>query len=302
MEDSRASKLRTVVKSLKGKDAMVGPSIKIKRVIGTQELDHLDPFMLLDYFNMEVKDGNAKELGMHPHRGFEEVTYLIDGAFQGNDTLRGKSLKEGGGVYWTTIGAGIIHGGKPLPGKQGSRNRGFQLWVNLPSHKKMCKPRYQNFPPGKIPVVIEEKTGITVRVIAGNSSGVEGPVSKVYTQPLYLDVTIPPGQTFTQPLNIGYTAFVYVMEGVASVGKVELVGNTLGILSDGDSVRVENRGGKEDTRFVLLSAKPLNEPICRGGPFVMNTEEQLMKAFFDYRTGRLLEYQKDWDKEEENSN
>jgi len=260
-----------------------GAGVRLKRSIATPLLDRLDPFFLFDNFGSENPDDYIAGFPMHPHRGIETVTYMLDGTVTHRDSLGNEGTIHAGDVQWMTAGSGILHEEMPHAGPR--RLDGFQIWVNLPRKLKMATPRYQDVPSGRIPEV-KVPGGAHVRVVAGNVDGTEGAVREIFAGPSYLDVTLPALATFEQPITRGHTALLYVFKGA-----VEVVGKTvpaprLAILSDGDVVRVRAVSG--DARFLVLSAQPLDEPAVRYGPFVMNTEDEIRQALWELRNGTFV--------------
>jgi len=247
----------------------------------------LDPFLLLDAFRSDNPDDYIAGFPAHPHRGFETVTYLLNGKMGHKDTAGHEGVIEAGGIQWMTAGRGIVH--SEMPEQQDGLLEGFQLWVNLPASHKMDKPSYQEFAEDKIPV--EQRDGAEVRVISGRTSqGTAGPVEQALTQPLYLDVTLQAGQTFNETINLEHNAVIYGIEGETmaqdeSHRLQSIMKDRLAILSEGDSIELQ--AGKSGSRFLLISGQPLNEPVARGGPFVMNTDAEIQQAFHDYRTGNF---------------
>jgi len=276
--------VREVVSTTRGVPATDGDGVRMTRVIGSQELNMLDPFLLLDAFESDQPQDYIGGFPSHPHRGFETVTYLLAGRMRHKDNAGNEGVIEPGGVQWMTAGKGIIH--SEMPEQENGLLMGFQLWVNLPAKAKMSRPGYQEFPPSRTPLEIRDN-GIQVRVIAGRTSeGTVGAVKNEFVHPTYLDVTLPAGQSFSQPVGTDDTAFLFVIDGALEVGnkKTPLARRTLGILGPGSGVMVETAPG---ARFLLVSAQPLKEPVARGGPFVMNTKEEIMQAFDDYRHNRF---------------
>jgi len=266
-----------------------GAGVRLKRSIATERLDHLDPFFLFDHFGSENSDDYMAGFPMHPHRGIETITYMLDGSVAHRDSLGNSGVIHAGDVQWMTAGSGILHEEMPRAGPR--RLDGFQVWVNLPRQLKMTRPRYRDVPAAKIPEVVRPD-GSRVRVVAGAVDGVEGAVKEIFAGPSYLDVALPAGGTFEQPVPRGHTAIVYVFQGAVSIGGAgaargkPLHAPQLGILKDGDVVRVH--GGDAPSRFLLLSAQPLNEPYARYGPFVMNTEEEIRQALHELRAGTFI--------------
>ena len=266
-----------------------GAGVRLRRSIATRRLDYLDPFLLFDHFGSDNPDDYLAGFPMHPHRGIETVTYMMAGLVDHKDSLGNSGTVGAGDVQWMTSGSGILHEEMPRP-KDG-KMYGFQLWVNLPAKLKMSRPRYQDVPSARIPVVARED-GVRVRVIAGEVDGVRGAVTEIYADPEYLDVSVPAGRSFAQHVPEGHAAFAYVFEGEGVFGDDGNGGGRkvpaprLAVFRDGDGVIVH----AEDVpvRFLLLSGKPLNEPIARYGPFVMNTKEEIAQALEDLRNGTFV--------------
>lgn len=273
---------RQVTKVVQGQATSDGAGVKLYRVLGTRQLDGLDPFLMLDEFRSDSGDDYIAGFPEHPHRGFETVTYMLAGEMEHRDHVGNKGRLTAGSVQWMTAGRGILH--SEMPKQDDGLMWGFQLWVNLPAKDKMVAPRYQDIPPEKVPEV-KHADGTVVRVVAGKVDGIEGAVSGIATAPLYLDVRLAPGSTFAQPVPQGHASFVYVYEGEAQVGETKVPRGRLAVLSDGDSVTL--RAGDEPARVLLLAARPLREPVARYGPFVMNTQAEIMQAFEDFRAGRF---------------
>ncbi len=280
--------VRHVSRIIKGMPATDGAGVELTRVIGQPALPMLDPFLLLDAFRSDRPEDYLAGFPPHPHRGFETVTYLLAGRMRHRDNAGHEGVIAPGGIQWMTAGRGIVH--SEMPEQENGLLEGFQLWVNLPAAHKMDHPGYQEYPAEQIPVESREG-GVEVRVIAGvTSQGTRGPVVQPLTEPLYLDVLVPAGREFTERLPETHNAFVYVIQGPVTArdadGKVVQLGrDDLGVLARGDVVRVE--AGKEATRFLVVAGRPLNEPVARGGPFVMNTRDEIQQAFEDYGQGRL---------------
>jgi redox-sensitive bicupin YhaK (pirin superfamily) len=272
--------LRKVVSVVTGRPASDGAGVKLTRVIGTPELDHADPFLLLDEFRSDDANDYLAGFPDHPHRGFETVTYMLAGSMEHRDHKGNRGLLGPGSVQWMTAGRGIVH--SEMPRQEAGLMWGFQLWVNLPARLKMCEPRYQDIPADRVPTA-QAAGGVQVKVVAGEAAGARGPVEDIVTQPLYLDVTLAPGAAFEQALPEDHTGLVYVFEGSVSVGERELRRGQLGVLGEGDTVRVS--AGSQQGRFLLLAAQPLREPVARYGPFVMNTRAELQQAVDDFRAG-----------------
>ncbi len=277
-------KVKTIVEP---KSVMEGAGVKLKRSLGGETLNYLDPFLLFDHFGSPHAEDYQAGFPMHPHRGIETVTYMLAGEVHHRDTLGNQGSIGAGDVQWMTAGGGILH--EEMPQVRPEGNAGFQLWVNLPAKLKMTQPRYQDISSGKIPEVTVEG-GAKVRVIAGNVQGVAGAVKDIAASPNYLDVTVPPHSSFDQLIPQGHTAFMYVFEGKGGIANGEhqdWVSQTkLVVLEDGQALRVVT--AEESIRFLLVSAQPLGEPIARYGPFVMNTQEEIKQALTDLKKGTFI--------------
>jgi redox-sensitive bicupin YhaK (pirin superfamily) len=276
--------IRELVSTTPGMPATDGDGVKMTRVIGSRELNMLDPFLLLDAFESDQPQDYIGGFPNHPHRGFETVTYLLAGRMRHKDNAGNEGVIEPGGVQWMTAGRGIVH--SEMPEQENGLLMGFQLWVNLPARAKMSKPGYQEYPPSETPLEIREN-GTQIRVIAGTTSeGTTGVVRNEFVHPTYLDVSLPPGQSFAQPVDETDNSFLFVIDGELEVGGqgASLGRRMLGILGEGRNVEVSSSSG---ARFLLVSAQPLKEPVARGGPFVMNTKEEIMQAFDDYKHNRF---------------
>ena len=273
---------RTIKKAIVALPTSDGAGVQLKRSIGTDMLSELDPFLLFDHFGTENPDDYIAGFPDHPHRGFETVTYMIQGLMRHKDSSGAEGLLRPGGVQWMTAGRGIIH--SEMPEQTEGEMSGFQLWVNLPATKKMCVPRYQNIEPDALPLV-RPADGVEVRVVAGEVEGVQGPVNGIPSEPTYLDVTLAPGAVFSSNLSLGHTAFAYVFQGQAMIGNDTAERDHLAVLSDGDQVRVSSAEGG---RLILVAGKPFDEPIARYGPFVMNTTDEVSQAIDDYQQDNFI--------------
>jgi redox-sensitive bicupin YhaK (pirin superfamily) len=280
---------RTVKQIIEPRAVTEGAGVRLKRSIGTQSLDYLDPFLLLDHFaSTDPRDYKAG-FPLHPHRGIETVTYLLSGAVSHKDTLGNAGTIAAGDVQWMTAGRGIMHEEMPQVRPEGIA--GFQLWVNLPAKLKMTEPRYQNILASEIPA-IKKENGVTIRVITGEVDGVRGPVSGIAIAPVYMDVSVPPKASFVQALDPAHTAFAYVFEGSARFsvdGKREATvidPPRLLVFGAGDSINVMT--ADSPVRLLLVSGKPLDEPVARYGPFVMNTKEEIEQALVDLQRGTFV--------------
>lgn len=277
---------RAVSRIVAGIPATDGAGVELTRVIGSPTLDRLDPFLLLDVFRSDDPDDYIAGFPPHPHRGFETVTYLLNGRMRHRDNAGHEDVIGPGGVQWMTAGRGIVH--SEMPEQEDGLLAGFQLWVNLPASHKMSEPAYQEFDADHIPLERRDD-GSELRVIAGTTSqGTEGPVRQPLTEPLYLDVTVPAGGRFSEAIPAGHHAFLFLFEGSALLADVngkrlDLTPDNLAVLTRGEQVQV--RAGDGGARFLLVAGRPLNEPVARGGPFVMNTRAEVQQAFQDYASG-----------------
>ncbi|HEX5693851.1 MAG TPA: pirin family protein [Arenimonas sp.] len=278
--------IRPVLRSLRGLPASDGAGVKLTRVIGSQQLPDLDPFLLLDEFGTDRPEDYLAGFPEHPHRGFETVTYMLDGRMRHRDNHGNEGVLVPGSVQWMTAGRGIVH--SEMPEQEQGRMRGFQLWVNLPSGEKMTAPRYQEYGPERFPEV-EAAPGVRAKVIAGEVAGVRGPIEQPATTPTYLDLRLGAGDRYQHALPAAHTAFVYVYEGSARLGEGQDAATAqageLVVLGEGELVAIEGRDA--DTRLILVAGQPLREPVARYGPFVMNTQAELRQAFEDYQAGRF---------------
>ena len=262
-----------------------GDGVKMTRIIGSPELNMLDPFLLFDAFESEQANDYIGGFPDHPHRGFETVTYLLAGRMRHKDSVGHEGVIEAGGVQWMTAGKGIIH--SEMPEQEDGLLQGFQLWINLPAKQKMHTPAYQEFPAAEI-AVERLANGAEIRVIAGTTNqGTKGPVINHWVNPLYMDVTLPKDQKFEQTVNRDDNVFIYVIEGELAVGESKriIAHRKMGVLQEGEKIVVT---ANENTRFLLLAAQPLNEPVARGGPFVMNTKAEVLQAFDDFKHNNFL--------------
>jgi redox-sensitive bicupin YhaK (pirin superfamily) len=285
-EENVGSKPRTVTEIVRPQTVTEGAGVRLKRSIGTPSLDYLDPFLLFDHFGSDNPDDYIAGFPMHPHRGIETVTYMQAGEVTHRDSIGNSGAIGAGDVQWMTAGRGIMH--EEMPAACNGQMGGFQLWVNLPARLKMTEPRYQEIPSRRIPVV-GRAHGVEIRVVAGEADGVRGPVTEIAADPTYLDISLSANGSLSQPIERGHTAFAYVFEGEGAFGDAgDGAGETasspnLIVFGDGDHVRV--RAASASVRFLLISGKPLGEPIARYGPFVMNTREEIEQALRDLRDG-----------------
>ncbi len=278
---------RKIEKIITGMPATDGAGVELTRIIGQPAMTELDPFLLLDAFRSDDPDDYIAGFPPHPHRGFETVTYILNGRMRHRDHAGNEGVIEPGGIQWMTAGRGIVH--SEMPEQQDGLLEGFQLWINLPAANKLTTPAYQEHAAAQIPT--ETRPGATLRVITGTTAqGTTGPVVQPLTQPVYFDVALDAGAAFEEPLPTGHTAVVYVIDGSLRLadesGAEQSLGrDQLGVLGDGDALALE--AGDEGARFLLIAGKPLGEPIARAGPFVMNTEQELRQAFIDYQSGKF---------------
>jgi hypothetical protein len=279
--------LERIIESVAASD---GAGVKLRRSLGQSPFARLDPFLMLDEFSSFDANDYIAGFPAHPHRGFETVTYLLDGHMLHQDHLGNRGDLKSGAVQWMTAGRGIVH--SEMPQQEHGRMRGFQLWINLPAREKMKPAGYRDIDPTEIPVAALPGGG-RAKVIAGTlileDRTVPGPIQGLATDPLYIDFELPPGAAFTQPVAASHNAFIYVFEGSLSVGAPAkartLVTHAAGILAKGD--QVEASAGADGARFLLLAGRPLGEPVVQHGPFVMNTREEIEQAIRDYQSGEL---------------
>ena len=274
---------RHITRRIRGIDTADGAGVKLKRIIGQPGLDMLDPFLLLDEFRSDQAGDYIAGFPEHPHRGFETVTYMLAGNMRHGDNHGNVGRLTAGSVQWMTAGRGILH--SEMPEQEDGLMWGFQLWVNLPAKDKMTAPRYQDIAPERVPLV-HPADGVEVRVLAGELAGVVGPVEGIPTAPVYLDVSLQPGAQFTLSLPTGHRGFAYVFDGESAlVGGEPLQRSELGVLSEGEQLQLV--GGERPSRLIVVAGKPLQEPVARYGPFVMNTPEQIHEAIADFRAGKF---------------
>jgi redox-sensitive bicupin YhaK (pirin superfamily) len=279
--------VREIVDSIAASD---GAGVRLLRSVGRHDRLRLDPFLMLDHFSSEDPDDYVAGFPAHPHRGFETVTYILDGHMLHEDHLGNRGDLKSGGVQWMTAGRGIIH--SEMPQQDRGRMRGFQLWINLPAREKMKPAGYRDIQPDEIPVVALPGGG-RAKVVAGaleaDGRSTPGPIRGGSTDPLYFDVELPAGAAFAHSLPAEHNALVYPFEGSIDVGPAgaarTLKTHSAGFLSRGD--RIEARAGAEGARFILLAGRPLGEPVVQYGPFVMNTRAEIEQAIRDYQSGVL---------------
>lgn len=278
---------RGVARVVKAQPTSDGAGVRLHRALGNSAVGVLDPFLLLDEIRSDDPNEPISGFPDHPHRGLETVTYMLAGEVEHKDTTGNEGHLCAGGVQWMTAGSGIIH--SEMPKRVDGVVWCFQLWINLARADKMCPPRYQDISAASVPEV--ENNGAKVRVIAGESHDLRGPVTGVRTDPLYLDVKVSAHGEYSEPVDPKYTSFAYVFEGDGCFGlessrEHQLKARQLGVLTHGDCLKV--RAGAEGVRFLLVAARPINEPIAWYGPFVMNTRAEILQAVRDFEAGRLV--------------
>lgn len=261
-----------------------GAGVKLTRVLTGKLQRRLDPFLMLDAFGSDNPDDYIAGFPDHPHRGFETITYMLSGRMRHRDNAGHEGLLENGGVQWMTAGRGIIH--SEIPEQENGVMEGFQLWLNLPAQHKMDKPWYRDFESSAIPEYMTSEQ-VRVRVIAGSSNGVAGAVTRESTEPVYLDIHLPAGASFSTPLPETHNAFVYVYRGVVHIGGRQVEARRMAILDNAPEADGLSVTTTQDARLILVAGKPLREPIVQYGPFVMNTQEEIHQALDDFNHGRF---------------
>ena len=295
---------RTIHKVFKGKPTIEGAGVHLKRAFGHSQVPLFDPFLLLDDFRSNNPSHYRKGFPWHPHRGIETITYVLRGEVEHGDSMENKGVISAGDVQWMTAGSGIIHQEMPNGDPEGFIE-GFQLWANLPASHKMMEPRYRDVKSPQIPEVVLDD-GTKIKIICGKVSGQSGPVRDIVINPEYLDISVPSETKFSHPTKRGHTVFAYVIDGKGyfcqekkpfayeveganyfDMQRDALVGNeTLVLYEDGDEIMVST--AKEPVRFILVSGKPIGEPVAWYGPIVMNTQEELEIAFEEYQNGTFI--------------
>ncbi len=300
------TEVRKIRKVLKSKPTIEGAGVHLKRVFGFSQVPMFDPFLMLDDFRSDDPEHYIKGFPWHPHRGIETITYVLRGTVEHGDSMGNSGVITAGDVQWMTAGSGIVHQEMPRGDSEG-RMYGFQLWANLPKAHKMMDPRYRDVKTGQIPE-ISLQNGAIVKVISGTVNGTQAPVRDIVTDPEYLDVTVPPGANFIHPVDRRKNVFAYVIDGEGYFDQDRdayshevigsnyfdfkrscLCGNGTAVLyADGDEVSVTSE--KSGVRFLLISGRPIGEPVAWYGPIVMNTQEELKHAFQEYRDGTFLKH------------
>ena len=280
---------RPIKKVIEGKPVIEGAGVHLKRVFGFGETALFDPFLLLDDFRSDIPEHYLKGFPWHPHRGIETITYVLAGDVAHGDSLGNKGVIGPGDVQWMTAGSGIVHQEMPT-GDSDGKMHGFQLWANLPAHQKMMDPRYREVDEKDIPKVTPAE-GVAIKVISGQVSGTRGPVRDVVIEPEYLDVSMAPHSTFTHSTQPGHTVMAYIIGGRGAFGGSEdstFENGTLLLFEDGEAVTAYS--SEAALRFLLISGKPIGEPVAWRGPIVMNTQEELRTAFEEYQQGTFIKY------------
>ena len=281
--------VRQVAHIIEPRPVTEGAGVRLIRSIATAELDHVDPFLLFDHFGSSNPSDYMKGFPMHPHRGIETVTYMIRGRVNHKDSIGNSGSITDGDVQWMTSGRGILH--EEMPQQIEGEMKGFQLWVNLPAKLKMTAPRYQNIASDQIPE-IQQNEGVIIRVIAGEVDGVSGPVKEIVADPIYLDVSLSPNTAFSQAVASDHAAIAYIFEGEGVFGannsdqELEVGQPRLIVFGNGDLVSAH--ATDQGVRFLLIAGRPLNEPIARYGPFVMNTQAEIEQTLDDLKNGNFI--------------
>lgn len=278
---------RSVIKVVDAQGTRDGAGVALKRALGNRALSMLDPFLMLDEFRSDDPEDYGAGFPNHPHRGFETVTYMLEGAMEHRDSVGNHGRLVPGSAQWMTAGHGIVH--SEMPKQERGVMWGYQLWVNLPRARKLIAPRYQDIAPGRIPVL--ERDGATVRVVAGSAFGATGPVSGIDVDPLFCDLTFARGAELEVPIASDHNAFVYVNEGAVRIGprggaRPEIRAGQLAVLGPGSAMQV--CCDAQNGRLLVFAGRPIGEPVARGGPFVMNTDAEIRQAWEEYRAGTLL--------------
>jgi len=282
--------IRKIKVSLKSRPTFEGAGVRLKRAFGYAD-SSLDPFLLLDDFHSDNPNDYIKGFPWHPHRGIETITYILHGNVEHGDSLGNGGVIEAGDVQWMTAGSGIIHQEMPKKDKDDTLLWGFQLWANLPASHKMMDPRYRDLKSNEIPEISLVSNNVKIKIISGEINGTKGPVQDIITEPEYLDVKINPNSEFVHHIKNGHNVFAYTIEGEGFFDntKREKIGKeTLVIFTEGDAIKISTEN--EIVRFLLVSGKPLKEPVAWRGPIVMNTEEELSVAFTEYQNGTFIKH------------
>lgn len=279
---SKITQSRQVEHLISGQETSDGAGVKLTRLLSQSLQQRLDPFLMLDCFGSDNPDDYIAGFPNHPHRGFETVTYMIEGRMLHRDSKGNEGLLENGGVQWMTAGRGLIH--SEIPQQENGVMRGFQLWLNLPAKDKMTEPWYKDYQNPNLPKYTNDN-GVVVTIIAGQCHGVAGAVQREHTEPLYLDVQLPADQTFDAQIPVGHNAFIVVYDGQLEANSKAIEATHLAILSNDPEADGITLKAITDSRVLVIAGKPLKEPIYQYGPFVMNTKDEIVQAFNDYQAG-----------------
>lgn len=287
---------RRIINTLRSEPTIEGAGVRLKRAFGYRQVPEFDPFLMLDDFHTSDPADYIAGFPWHPHRGIETITYILEGLVEHGDSMGNKGVIGAGDVQWMTAGSGIVHQEMPQKSPSGAM-WGFQLWANLPSSHKMTAPRYRDVKANDIPQVTLN-SGVKVKIIRGKINGVQGPVKDIVIDPEMLDVTVPAATAFSHTVKDGHTATAYVLDGQGHFGKRqdasfkdapdEFFGPETVILYEHEGDRVTVTAGREPVRFLLLTGRPLNEPVAWQGPIVMNTQAELKLAFEEYKNGTFI--------------
>jgi quercetin 2,3-dioxygenase len=283
-------KIRNISEVIRSKATLEGAGVHLRRAFGFTETPGMDPFLLLDDFRSNNPDHYLVGFPWHPHRGIETITYMLDGSVEHGDSMGNSGVIKKGEVQWMTAGSGIIHQEMPK-GDNAGRMGGFQLWANLPAADKMMAPRYREIKRSQIPEIAVSR-GVTIKIVCGKINNTRGPVKDVVTDPQYLDITLEPGTEFAHPTPQGHTVLAYCFQGKARFGQQKnplVESESLVVFDDGDNVTIAT--GDQPVRFLLISGKPLHEPVAWYGPIVMNTQKELEIAFREYQDGTFIKAQ-----------
>ena len=279
---------RTISHIIEPQLVLEGAGVLLRRSIAPRASNEHDPFLLFDHFAFNNPlEGPIRGFPMHPHRGIETVTYMLDGSVNHRDSLGNSGTIGAGDVQWMTSGRGILHEEMPRRGDSGNIY-GFQLWVNLPAAQKMGQPRYQEVNASTIPTI--EKDGASIRLVAGELDGIRGPVTEIAASPLYMDVKLAPGSRFSYPIPSGHTLLAYVFEGMGEFAGEAVEAVSMVVFNDdGDQIEVKCDAAGKGVQFMLIAGAPFKEPIVPYGPFVMNTVEEIQQTIADLRSGKFIQ-------------
>ena len=272
---------RELIQIIEGLETSDGAGVKLRRIIGGPDLNMLDPFLLFDEFGSDDPDDYMSGFPPHPHRGFETITYMLNGKFKHKDSAGNEGYLSDGSVQWMTAGKGVIH--SEMPEQTDGLSRGFQLWLNLPKKLKMIEPSYNDIPAESIPKV--NIPGGYIKVICGEINGMRGP-GRAHTGMLYYDISLSSGNNIEISVVDDWNSFIYIYNGKAKIANRSLNSGQLGVFSDSGIVDL-HADGSSDLKCIIVGGEKLNEPVARGGPFVMNTKAEILKAFSDYQEGIL---------------